>query len=161
VTDGEDHEPVTSPITDPANCMGLIEDEQDSGIEAWVTTLDNVTEPSTSGSNPGLPSGKLNRFVSAITLILYYKLDHCVDSWEDHEPITSPLPDPAYCMGVIQDELDSGSEACVSTLDNGTGPSTSGSNPGLPSGKLTRFVYAFTLPLHYKLDHWGDRWRRS
>ena len=57
------------------------------------------------------------------------------------------------CMGVIEDEQDSGSEACVTTLDNGTEPSTSGSNPGLPSGKLNWFVSEFTIPLYYKLDH--------
>jgi len=43
VTDGEDHEPMTSPLTVPANCMGLIEDEQDSVSEACVTSLDNGT----------------------------------------------------------------------------------------------------------------------
>jgi len=53
VIDGEDHVPMTSPLTDPANCMGLIEDEQDSGSEACVTTLDNGTEPSVSGSALG------------------------------------------------------------------------------------------------------------
>jgi len=52
----------------------------------------------------------------------------------DHEPMTSLITDPGKCMGVIQDEHDSGSEACVATLDNGTEPSTPGSNPGLPSG---------------------------
>jgi len=152
VTDGEDHEPMTSPLTDPANCMGVIEDEEDSVSEACVTTLDNGTEPSTSGSNPGLHSGKLNRFVSTFTLILYYKLDHCVDSWEDHEPLTSPLTDRGNCMGFIEGEEDSSSEACVTTLDNGTEPSASGLNTGLPSGKLNRFVSIFTLTLHYKLD---------
>jgi len=67
--------------------------------------------------------------------------------------MASPLTDLANCMGVIQDERDSVSEACVTNLDNGTEPSTSRSNLGLPSGKLNRFVSAFTLPLHYKLDH--------
>jgi len=43
VTDGEDHEPMTSPPTNPGNCMCLIEDEQDSGSEARVTTSDNGT----------------------------------------------------------------------------------------------------------------------
>jgi len=71
VTDGEDHEPMTSPLTVPWNCMGVIEEEQDSGSEACVTTLDNATEASASGSNPGFPCGKLNRFVSTFTLILY------------------------------------------------------------------------------------------
>jgi len=56
-------------------------------------------------------------------------------------------------MGLIEDEHDCSSEACVKTLDNGTQPSASGSNPGLPTGKLNRFVSAFTLTLHYKLDH--------
>ena len=72
---------------------------------------------------------------------------------EDHEPMTSSLTDPANCMGVIKDEQDSGSEACVTTLDNGTELSASGSAPSLPSRKLNRVVSAFTLPLHYKMDH--------
>ena len=55
---------MTPPLTDPGTCMGLIKDEQDSGSEAYVTTLDNGTEPSASGSDPG----KLNRFVSPFTL---------------------------------------------------------------------------------------------
>ena len=66
--------------------------------------------------------------------------------------MTSPLTDPANCMGVIEAEQDSGSEACATNLDNGTEPSASGSAPGLPSGKLNRVVSAFTLPLHSKLD---------
>jgi len=81
MTDGEGHEPMTSPLTVPGNCMGLIEDEQDSGSEVCVTTLSNGTEPSTSGSNPDLPSGKLNHFVSAFTLTLLYKFHHCGDRW--------------------------------------------------------------------------------
>ena len=76
MTDGEDHEPMTSPLTDPGKFMGLIEDEQDSGSEACVTTLDNGNEWPASGSAPGLPSGKLNRFVLASTLTLHYTLDH-------------------------------------------------------------------------------------
>jgi len=83
VTDGY-HEPMTIPLTDSANCRGVIEDEQDSGSEACVTTLDNGTELSASGSNPGLPSGKLNRFVSAFTLPLHYKLDAEVTDGEYH-----------------------------------------------------------------------------
>ena len=79
MTDGEDLEPMTSPLTDPGKCMGLIEDEQDSGSEACVKTLDNGTEPSASGSAPGLPSGKLNQFVSTFTLTLHYKLDQIID----------------------------------------------------------------------------------
>jgi len=67
---------MTSPLTDPANCMSVIEDEPDSGSEAFVTTLDNGTEASASVSALGLPSGKLNRFVSVFTLPLHYKLDH-------------------------------------------------------------------------------------
>jgi len=67
LTDGEDHEPMTSPLNDPGNCRGLIEDEQDSGSEACVTTLDNGTEPSVSGSACGLPYGKLNLVVSINT----------------------------------------------------------------------------------------------
>ena len=74
--DGEDHEPVTSPLTDHWNCMGFIEGEEDSSSEACVTTLYNGTELSASGSNTGLPSGKLNRFDSAFTLTLHYKLDN-------------------------------------------------------------------------------------
>jgi len=144
---------MTSPLPDPAYCMGVIQDEHDSGSEACVSTLDDGTEPSTSRSNSGLPSGWLNRFVSAFTLILYYKLDHCVDCWEDHEPLTSPLIDRGNCMGFIEGEEDSSSEACVTTLGNGTEPSASGSNTGLPSGKLNRIISAFTLTLHYKLDH--------
>jgi len=68
VTDGENHAPMTSPLTVPGNGMGLIEDEQHSGSEACVTPLDNGTYPSASGSNPGLPSGKLNCFVSKFSL---------------------------------------------------------------------------------------------
>jgi len=52
VTDGENYEPMTSPLTDSASCMGVIEDEQDSGSEACLTNLDNGTEPSASGSAP-------------------------------------------------------------------------------------------------------------
>jgi len=67
--------------------------------------------------------------------------------------MTSPLTDPVNYMGVSEDEQDSGREVCVTTLDNGTEPFASGSNPGLLSGKLTRFFPPFTLPLYYKLDH--------
>ena len=41
MTDGEDHETMTSPLTDSAKCMGVIEDEQDSASEEFVTTLDH------------------------------------------------------------------------------------------------------------------------
>jgi len=84
-----------------------------------------------------------------------------VTDWEDHEPMTSPLTVPGNCMGLIEDEQDYSSEACLISLGNRTEPSTPGSNPGLPSGKLNHFVSAFTLTLHYKLHHCGDRWRRS
>ena len=81
MTNGEGHEPMTFPLTVPGNFMGLIEEEQDSVSEVCVTTLGNRTEPSTSESNPGLPSGKLNHFVSEFTLTLHYKLHHCGDRW--------------------------------------------------------------------------------
>jgi len=55
LTDGEDHERMTSTLTDCGNCMGFIEGEQDSGSEACVTSLDNGTEPSASGSNLACP----------------------------------------------------------------------------------------------------------
>jgi len=73
------------------------------------------------------------------------------DSGSDHEPKTSPLTDPGTCMGLIKDEQDSGSEACVTTLDNGTEPSASGSAPG----KLNRTVSPFTLPcVRLSTDRW-------
>jgi len=53
VTDGEDHEPMTSPLTDHENCMGFVEGEKYSGSEACVTNLDNGNEPSASASAPG------------------------------------------------------------------------------------------------------------
>ena len=55
MTYGKDHEPLTSPLTYPGNCMGLVEDEQDSDSGACVTNLDNGNEPSASGSAPGCP----------------------------------------------------------------------------------------------------------
>jgi hypothetical protein len=44
VTEGENREPITSPLTDPGKCVRLIKKEPDSGSKACVTALDDGTE---------------------------------------------------------------------------------------------------------------------
>ena len=73
------------------------------------------------------------------------------DSGSDHEQMTPPITDPGTCMGLIKDEQDSGSETCVTTLDNGNEPSASGLDPG----KQNRYVSPFTLPcVRLSTDRW-------
>jgi len=55
-----------------------------------------------------------------------------VTDGEDNEPMTSLLTDPGNSMGLVEDEQDSDSGACVTNLDNGNEPSASGSAPGCP-----------------------------